>query len=284
MMTIIDPHLHLFNLAQGDYHWLKPENPPFWPNKQHIFKHYVEADLQLTSPLLLAGFIHIEAGFNNQDPICELQWLQQHCTLPFKAIGYLDITSKHFYRHFLKMKKLSCFAGIRHILDDNAVAILSAPHSLNNLTLMADHGAIFEAQLDISKPRDIEMLCQVMRQIPTLKVIVNHAGSPTLPNPEQTWQTGLTQLAMQSNCYIKCSGWEMKDDNWQASQILPYIEDVIESFAIERVMLASNFPVSELAKPYQNVWQEYLTCLTQTYTKEQRMALCHDNAKRIYQL
>ena len=28
-MKIIDPHLHLFDLQQGQYDWLKPENPDY---------------------------------------------------------------------------------------------------------------------------------------------------------------------------------------------------------------------------------------------------------------
>ena len=44
-MEIIDPHLHLFDLEQGNYDWLKPENPPAWPDKDQIRKNYSESDL-----------------------------------------------------------------------------------------------------------------------------------------------------------------------------------------------------------------------------------------------
>ena len=287
-MKIIDPHLHLFNLTDGDYHWLKLENAPFWPNKKAIFNSYTEADLALNSPLSLERFIHIEAGFNNENPITELQWLEQHCTLPFKAIGYLDITRKDFSELFIEMQKLACFAGIRDLLDDDAVGMLSAKYSLNNLALMAEHNAIFEAQLDISKPDDVEMLNQVMIQIPTLNVIVNHAGSPKLLNKEQSqeqdWKAGVAKLALQPHCYIKCSGWEMRDDNWKVLDIIPQINHIMACFGVDRVMLASNFPVCGLTKSYQQVWQDYVEGLGHIYTQEQLLALCHDNAKRIYQL
>lgn len=284
MINIIDPHLHLFNLKQGEYHWLKPENPPFWPNKSRIVKNYSETDLQLSAPLSLTGFVHIEAGFNNQYPTTELQWLQQHCTLPFKAIGYLDITRKDFADYFFAMQCLPCFAGIRDILDNNVIAVLGQQRSVENLQLMAKHDAIFEAQFDIAKPEDINKMIEVMTLIPDLKIIVNHAGSPSLPKPEASWLSGISQLSEQPNCYIKCSGWEMKDSHWQVPQIMPYLEHIIASFGDKRVMLASNFPVSELGTPYQHIWQNYLEALTQLLSTEQLTALHYNNAKRIYQL
>lgn len=44
-MKFIDPHIHLFNLALGQYQWLKPENPPFWPDKNIINNNFTESDL-----------------------------------------------------------------------------------------------------------------------------------------------------------------------------------------------------------------------------------------------
>ena len=65
MMDILDPHLHLFNLKSGDYHWLSPDNPPFWSDKAVIAKNFNESHLLLSTPFNLKGFVHIEAGFDN---------------------------------------------------------------------------------------------------------------------------------------------------------------------------------------------------------------------------
>ena len=35
-LKIIDPHVHFFNLAEGQYTWLQGENPPAWPNLELI--------------------------------------------------------------------------------------------------------------------------------------------------------------------------------------------------------------------------------------------------------
>ncbi len=41
-LKIIDPHIHLIDLAKGQYHWLKPQNPPHWPDK-HLIEKNVDA-------------------------------------------------------------------------------------------------------------------------------------------------------------------------------------------------------------------------------------------------
>ena len=83
MIKIIDPHLHLFDLKQGDYHWLKADNPPNWPDKNVINNTFDEQDLSLSPPLSLAGFVHIEAGFDNLQPWRELNYLQKSCPITF---------------------------------------------------------------------------------------------------------------------------------------------------------------------------------------------------------
>ncbi|HCM48032.1 MAG TPA: hypothetical protein DIS98_11195, partial [Colwellia sp.] len=67
-INIIDPHLHLFSHSRGDYHWLKSENPPFWPDKHLLQQNFYIEDLNkalVNEEIKLKGFVHIEAGFDN---------------------------------------------------------------------------------------------------------------------------------------------------------------------------------------------------------------------------
>ena len=71
---IIDPHIHLFDLAKGQYQWLQTNNPPFWPDKHIIQKNFIEQDLKLNNNFSLEGIAHIEAGFDNESPIEEINF------------------------------------------------------------------------------------------------------------------------------------------------------------------------------------------------------------------
>ena len=65
-MQIIDPHVHFFNLAEGQYTWLQGENPPAWPNLEKIKQPISAEQLVKSTDFELAGIVHIEAGFDNQ--------------------------------------------------------------------------------------------------------------------------------------------------------------------------------------------------------------------------
>ncbi len=78
MITVVDPHVHLIALADGEYGWLQPSNPPFWPDKSIIARSFSPADLTLSAPLALHAFVHVEAGFDNAHPHREVAYLEQH--------------------------------------------------------------------------------------------------------------------------------------------------------------------------------------------------------------
>lgn len=281
-MNIIDPHLHLFNLELGDYHWLQPTNPPHWPDKDVINKSFTEADLQLAKGLTLAGFVHIEAGFNNQQPELELAMLTEQCTLPFKSIAFADITGKNFAEKINTLQQYSAFIGVRHILDEQAIKILSQPRVLENLKLLDKQQLIFELQCDCSDNAVIELLLSHLQQVPNITLVIEHCGMPHNNTVSNDLQTGLTALASFGHCFIKCSGWEMRDRAWQCAQAILCISQIIEIFGEHRVMLASNFPLCLFSREYQQFWQRLLT--TERISEKILMALCCQNANRIYRL
>ncbi|OUS32836.1 hypothetical protein A9Q98_00470 [Thalassotalea sp. 42_200_T64] len=281
-MNIIDPHLHLFNLELGDYHWLQPKNPPYWPDKGIINKSFTEVDLQLTKGLNLTGFVHIEAGFNNQQPELELAMLTEQCTLPFKSIAFADITETNFYSKINVLQQHSAFIGVRHILDEQAIAILSQPLVLQNLKHLEKQQLIFELQCDCSDNAVIELLVSHLQQVPNLTLVIEHCGMSDSNTVSHNLRYGLTALANVEHCFIKCSGWEMRDRRWQFEQAILCIDQIIEIFGEHRVMLASNFPLCLFSGEYQQLWQSLLT--SGRFSEKTLMALCYQNAKRIYQL
>ncbi|MGL1958314.1 MAG: amidohydrolase family protein [Colwellia sp.] len=289
-MKIIDPHLHLFNLKQGDYHWLKPENEPFWPDKSRINTTFTESDLSLESPLQLAGFVHIEAGFDNQYPWRELTSLVHSCNKPFKAIASIDLTSpsQKFNSDINKLSTYHSFVGVRHILDNQALSLLTTPQVLNNFTALNKKGLIFELQLNLIEDAPIDALCEIIANNPTISFIINHAGFPpcNIQSREwQQWQNNLLKLSMYPHVAIKCSGWEMTDRHYSQAWLSDNLAFILTIFGLKKMMLASNFPLCLFNQHnYQNYWLNLLsTDFFQTKTMQEKSALLHDNALLWYQ-
>jgi predicted TIM-barrel fold metal-dependent hydrolase len=280
-MKIIDPHLHLFNLDSGQYNWLKPEHPPFWPDKHKINKSFNEQDLLLASPLTLAGFVHIEAGFNNQQPWQELAWLESHCQLPFKAIATIDLLDENFTKTLNKLRQYQCFIGGRHILDEQALSILANPLAANNLKILAEHSLLFEAQLNLTDSLAVALLAKQLEHLPELNIVINHAGVAPLNANEPGWNQSLKILSQFPNCWLKCSGWEMAQRNYQVAFIEQTVNQALNYFCSDKVMLASNFPLTLFNQSYQKLWQQYLDLPLPLELIEK---LCFNNSKLCYQL
>ncbi|WDE13140.1 amidohydrolase family protein [Thalassomonas haliotis] len=289
--NIIDPHLHLFDLQQGDYAWLAAEHPPFWQDKGKIKQTFTESDLTL-SPLSLAGFVHIEAGFDNVRPWREVAYLEQNCRLPFKSVAFIDLALEQpaFEQQLQQLLSYSSVSGCRHILDQQAAELLEQPRVQKNLARLADAGLSFDLQMPLSNSKAVTMLAGILKQTPGLKVIINHAGWPPYreqltaeadipPGDWQAWLSGLKYLSTFDSVAIKCSGWEMAERQYQLMWAGAVISECIRIFGEQRVMLASNFPLCLFSGTYAGLWQDYLNL---AINEQQLKQLLYDNAASWY--
>lgn len=297
-MKIIDPHLHLFNLKLGQYNWLKPEQPPFWPDKFKIQQDFSEQDLIVNSEHEIVGFVHVEAGFNNQTPTAEIQWLNRTVKRPFKAVACIDLTleNKAFKTAVNELITYHCVSGVRHILDDNAQAVLSSPHVLENFKYLERHNLNFDLQMSIIDAASLPLMLSVMKACPKLKVIINHAGWPPITDSrshlvQSEWYKALKQLAAFPQCAVKCSGWEMVDRHYDAfsSEQTSWLSSVInlclQMFGEQRVMLASNFPLCLFHSSYLEYWDNVIKTLNELpLTEQKKQALVFNNACSWYSL
>ncbi|WP_448549129.1 amidohydrolase family protein [Thalassotalea fusca] len=288
-MKIIDPHVHLFDLTKGQYHWLKATNPPFWKDKNVIAKNFSQHSLSLTN-FELGGFVHIEAGFNNQQPTEELAWLEQTVNKPFKSIATFNLLAqpKSNQELLAKLAQFHSYVGVRHILDDDAKAILMNPIALKNFQLLNNTSAIFELQVCLSDNAIVSTLASVITSHPNIRFVLNHAGFPPyLPITGidgerklqwQYWQENIKQLATIDNVWIKCSGWEMADRQYQATWQKQVISAVISQFSHDKIMMASNFPLTLFSREYNLYWQQTLSLLPEHLQTK----LCYSNAQSCY--
>jgi L-fuconolactonase len=282
-MKIIDPHLHLFDLRKGQYNWLKADSPPFWPDKHVINQYFCELDLALEPPLELAGFVHIEAGFDNEQPWRELDYLETHCQLPFRSVAFADICASDFSQTLDKLLRRPSLCGIRYILDEQANKVLSNKRVQQNLQLLAYHQLSFDAQFNLSDNTAVTYLCKILSNAPQLKVIINHAGWPPAVADKENFtnlQHNLTQLSQFQNVAIKLSGWEMANRQWQVDDVVAILDDTLQIMGEHRVMLASNFPLCLWRSSYQQLWLDYTQKLP--LDEEQLKHLCYQNAAHWY--
>ena len=310
---IIDPHLHLFDLRQGEYNWLKAENPPFWSDKNAINKTYNDNALQGQSSFELSAYVHIEAGFDNQAGEREIANIAARASLPHRSIGYIDITlpPEDFMLQLGTQAQHKTTIGVRHIIEDaaspkgtTAFSLLENVNSYINLSLLAKHNGVFELQCDVN---DRELVVQVFtffQRIPNLQIVLNHAGFPppaydTKQELSKTqtkqfniafmeWKANIQLLAKLAKIAVKCSGFEMVERDYSEDHLEAVIAHCIDAFGNTNVMLASNFPLCELSLSYEAYWLQLFEVIEGLVARnlllpEHKKALYYDNAWSIYQ-
>ncbi len=319
MINIIDPHLHLFDLEHGRYDWLKPEFPPTWPNKNNIQKSYSDTDIQQSSLFSVSGYVHIEAGFDNELGHREIANVEQRASLPQRSIGFIDITLEptEFINEFNNQARYLSAVGIRHIIEpldlttENKIlretdtakieakritSILKNVNSYTNLAFLQKHNGIFELQCDVNNRELMVQIFAFLQHLPNLQLVLNHAGFAPSSLDENgqanaefdDWKLNIELLARLPNIAVKCSGFEMVDRTYGKSQIEAVLAHCINVFGLKNVMLASNFPLCEFSVTYERYWQQIFEVLEQMVSDgliktEHKKALYFDNAFRIYQ-
>ena len=275
---IIDPHVHFFNLLEGQYTWLQGANPPAWPNLDKIKQPISVAKLIKSTDFELVGLVHIEAGFDNEQPNNELNWLAKHIKrLPYKAISFATINQpNNAFKLALKHLKHSSLVGIRDITEGHDATRLLNPHCLDNLRHLCHLKLHFEAQFEIENFNITEQLISYANQVSDLQIIINHAG---LAHNLANWQRAIELLAQQPNVAMKFSGFELLMLN--SEQQRQCLTHILKHFGMQRVMFASNFPVCQININYNELWHHYRSLCSDDLTWQH---LSYKNAARLYQL
>jgi len=306
MQKILDPHLHFFDLSKGKYAWLKPQNPPFWPDKHIIARNMMPGQIVLNDRFNFVGGVHIEAGFDNGEPQKELHCLESDIYnltphFHFKSIAYINLlkSQNDFQLQMENLMISPTFVGVRCIFDDIMLDVSRQSKVLDNMKFLEKMGIIFEFQISVCDDVSTNALINLVSAVPELCVVINHAGLPPLSslssisipgNTESSnkygsslwvsWKQNLAFFAKLPNCFIKCSGFEMQDRNYTREHVLKVISFVHTLFGNERLMLASNFPLTLLSTSYSHYWQLLHDCAESAGLSSEQ--LMYSNAKRIY--
>ena len=90
-------------------------------------------------------------------------------------------------------------------------------------------------------------------------------------------------LAMPVNGF----GWHKREappgSEELAAQQKPYVMHMIEQFGPERCMFESNFPVDKASVSYTVLWNAFKR-LAAGFSEDEKAALFHDTAARVYRL
>ncbi|WP_044559373.1 amidohydrolase [Azospirillum sp. B4] len=299
-LILVDPHMHLWDLAHIRYPWL---TPPFGDGgvngdvtpiaRDQGVDDYLAAARELPPGWTLGKSVHVDAGAHPGDALKESAWLQGLADIggfPHGIVGYAALEAADADRVLAAHAEFRNVRGIRQILNWHPdPAKTYTPRDLlrddawqAGFHRLARHGLSFDLQI---YPGQMAAAAALAARHPHTVLILNHTGMPVDRDADglALWRQGMAALAGQPNVAVKISGLGMLDRAWTTESIRPFVLETIELFGTDRAMFASNFPVDGLGGRLGAYFTAY-DQITGAFSADERAALFGGTAARVYRL
>lgn len=147
--------------------------------------------------------------------------------------------------------------------------------------------SVYDFSFDICiNYRQLPCVIELVRQCPKTAFVLDHMGKPDIKQHQlEPWRQQLQELATFPNVSCKISGivTEADHQSWQATDLLPFLQTVLEAFGEDRIMFGGDWPVVLLASPYRR-WYETLHRWSSDLSPEARRKCWMENARHFYRI
>jgi L-fuconolactonase len=147
----------------------------------------------------------------------------------------------------------------------------------------------YQYSLDITlRPgTHLDTWVRFIQTYPGQQFILQNGGNPeTHGAPEKEWETSIRELAKNQNLSCKVSGLltgGIDSKSWKPADLYPYLDILFDSFGVERLLFASDWPFILLAGMYVQ-WKSLLEKYTEKFSPEDQDTFFGENAARIYRI
>ena len=278
---VIDTHLHLWDTSRLSYPWLN-DIPKL--NKSFLLEDYNEAcgDLEVEKMIFMqcecdpsqyTGEVEWVSGLAQRDP--RLQGI----------ISWAPLDKGEGAREEVEALKANPLVkGIRRIIQFEPDAEFCLKEDfINGVNMLSDYDLPFD--ICISHIHNKSVL-KFMEKCPGVDMILDHIGKPDIKNHIlDPWRDEIREMAKFPNVYCKLSSLatEADHDNWTIDDLRPYVDHLLECFGIERMIYASDWPVSTLAADFKTCVSTMLELL-KDFSRDDLQKVFYHNAVQFYKV
>ncbi len=201
------------------------------------------------------------------------------------VVGWVDLASPDCVAALGALAARPAFVGVRvQAYEVGGLGILDDPAVRPGLEALARHDRALDL---LVTPRQLGLATEFIRAAGELRVVVNHCGRPLVMTGElQPWADDMRRLARETKAFCKLSGLvERALFEWRPADLEPYVLHLLDCFGPERLLFASNWPVSNLHGTYVRWWEALQEILDrQGLGSDERQQLFEGTAVRAYRL
>lgn len=277
MRTVVDSHVHVWDLSISDYAWLGPQHGPL----NRSFSPAEAAD-ELTAAGVTAGVL-VQAEDSTADTAYLLDVAERYDAFA-GVVGWVQLDDPDLAaRQLSELAAYPRLRGIRHLVhDDPRDDFLTLPAVRISLGLLAEAGLVFD--VPDAWPRHLHQVAGLADDLPGLTIVIDHLGKPPRGSVDlASWEVALRDAAAAPNTVAKVSGLHVAGQPFTPDALRPVWEIALDAFGPSRLMYGGDWPISILSGGYSAHW-EVLSALIGELTDDEQDLLLHDTATRTYGL
>lgn len=276
---VIDTHLHLWDIHHLSYPWLK-DVPKL--NRSFSLDDYREA----CGDLEVEKMIFMQCECDPAQYIKEVQWVTGLADTEPRLQGivaWAPLEKGEDVRPEIEaLKANSLVKGIRRIIQfEPDLEFCLRPDFIKGVNMLSEYELTFD--ICISHIHN-QSIIRFLGECPGVSMIIDHIGKPDIKNQViDPWQDELREMAKFPNVFCKISGLatEADHENWTKDDLRPYVDHVLECFGIDRLIFASDWPVSTQAADLKTCVSTVLDLL-QRLSREELQKVFYYNAVNFY--
>ncbi|MCX2679762.1 amidohydrolase family protein [Galbibacter sp. EGI 63066] len=270
---MIDTHQHFWEFDPVRDAWIDD-------SMQAIRRDFLPSDLE---PVLkknnVDGCIAVQADQSEKETQFLLDLAKKHSFIK-GVVGWVDLLSSSVEErltHFSKDKNLK---GIRHIVQAEADDFMLRSDFQHGISKLKQ----FKLTYDILVfQQQLPAAIKLAEKFPDQAFVLDHIAKPKISEGvDNNWKNNIEELAKNGNVYCKLSGMvtETEGFKWKADDFKPFLDVVVNTFGVDRIMFGSDWPVCLLSCSYEEV----LKIIKDYIPKEHQPKVFHQNAVEFYSL
>lgn len=263
----LDAHQHFWEYNIAEYGWIGEEMKAI---RQSFLPHDLEPILTQSG---MDGCIAVQA----RQSLTETEWLLQladQYEFIKGVVGWVDLCSDDVRNQLELLASNPVLKGVRHVIQDEPdLQYVLREDFQRGISLLKEYDLAYD--LLVSKEQ-LPYAVDLVKAFPEQRFVLDHLAKPDIKSGILSpWREALQSLAAQPNTYCKLSGIVTEADwaSWTPSDFTSYLNIAIEAFGAERLMFGSDWPVSNLAASYSEVYGLIKTHIQSLSESEQQMIL-----------
>jgi L-fuconolactonase len=276
---IIDAHHHVWDPGSRRHQWLAD-----LPALQRRFDLDDFAEISAVEQIDASVLVQVLADTSETE---EFLALADGGNVVAAVVGWADLAGPDVATEIARLRGMpggDRLAGIRHLVQDEPdPGWLDRPEVRRGLRAVGAAGLCYDL---LVRPGQLAAALRVTGDLDDVGFILDHGGKPAIGTGlVEPWARQVAELARRPNVTCKLSGLVTEaGPGWEAGQIGPYADWLLDCFGPDRLMFGSDWPVCTLAATYGQVVALARTLLGGRLSAEETNAVFGQNAAAVYDL